>query len=146
MDTDERNAMNEATRERKQIKRQLAAAWMELIRATFDHRCVICGIRGGEAAHLIGKGSNPSQRYEQMNGVILCRLHHDWIDGRSGLEPKTSAWRSIERLEPARYEYAMENQNKIIPHRTNGELRELLAKLQELTKNLLTVEKKGGSF
>lgn len=42
-----------------------------------------CNVRSEEMAHLRGSGAGGSRYRDNLENVaMLCRQHHDWLDGR----------------------------------------------------------------
>ena len=52
--------------------------WRAKILALASWECAICGEEAVDAHHIAGKQAWPKLRYDIINGIALCRKHHDW--------------------------------------------------------------------
>jgi hypothetical protein len=115
-----KSPMKAAPRQNGKLMRACDAVWSRLVKARADHRCEVCGAKGTEAHHLIGR-VNKATRYAMENGLCLCsechRLAHgpfrgaflgllgwdrlDWMDGHDNATVRAdTAWyeAQLERL------------------------------------------------
>ena len=61
----------------------LITLWGQVIHAR-DEECQRCWRRAPyklDAAHVLSRGSAPKLKYEPLNGILLCVIHHRWADG-----------------------------------------------------------------
>src|SRR3989304_8410780 len=61
----------------------LVTLWGQVIHARDQETCQRCGRRAPykvDAAHILSRGSAPKLKYEPLNGILLCVLHHRWAD------------------------------------------------------------------
>lgn len=50
------------------------------IKSTLEKKCVICGLYGNDAAHLLPKSLFEQHYTDKRNIVIMCRKHHNLYD------------------------------------------------------------------
>jgi len=81
-----RCALNTVSRsDAARMRRKLDALWSKAVRSAFGWRCIVCGGPATDAHHLRGKKSHPALRWEPLNGVALCRRHHNQIEANPKL-------------------------------------------------------------
>jgi len=51
--------------------------WCAIVYKKYRGKCIKCGNQACDAHHIFPKGSYPHLKYETLNGVMLCRDHHD---------------------------------------------------------------------
>ena len=100
----------------------------------FSGRCAfpLCNKRGSDVAHIVGKGQNTHWRWEEWNGLLLCRDHHDAFDGRSGIAAMEIARDALKNRFPVLFKMADEHRHKT----AIWTLSELEEKLQHLKESL----------
>lgn len=51
--------------------------WSLAVRADWNNRCAVCGVRKVEAHHLVPR-RHEATRYDLANGIALCASHHQF--------------------------------------------------------------------
>lgn len=59
-------------------KKKCDATWAEIIKTIDGHKCVMCGDPVRLNAHHLIDRSQLITRYELLNGISLCPLHHQF--------------------------------------------------------------------
>lgn len=58
------------------MDKKLDIAWSKLVKLLAGERCEVCGEKDSLASHHIFTRSKKSTRWDVLNGLALCYLHH----------------------------------------------------------------------
>lgn len=85
-------------------RRKADAAWSDFTRFAATGRCEYCWCEGTDSHHVYGRKAHPQLRHSVVNGVYLCRAHHNYAH-RSPVEFRVwfarqnpDSWARLQRL------------------------------------------------
>ena len=108
--------VKDTVRYRGVLRRRLLRLWSEAVRRRDGCKCIYCGsTEKPQAHHLCPKSCKDSKlRYDIMNGVTLCSLHHKYSNKISAHKSPIifAEWLRNNRFE--QYNYVLDNYNEEI--------------------------------
>jgi hypothetical protein len=121
---------------RKKLVEKADDLWSTLVK--IPNKCAVCSKSNNlESHHLIGR-NNWKYRYEPMNGLCLCPVHHSLGDGIAahGSNDVTGRFRDwFEKNRPKQYEWFEEHRDdKTIAKYSLEDLRKIVKTLESLIK------------
>lgn len=141
------------TKRAKNQKNPNSSYWMSKCDKLFmkqghNEQCVICkhqdviNTEGTCFHHHVAKSTCKPLRYDMMNMIILCPLHHNFSNEIAAHSTNAYAQRNymtlIKELFPDKYKYCEENQK----NRTQFKYKELYSKFKDLAEKGELIERK----